>query len=122
MGLFFANRTWRAPLQLIDCWLPAPAARRTVGSNPVRNTSPLLQTFRRAGWLRPSEHTTPLPPVSNRSSCPQAPAAWRANGHPTATPRRPLARLQGDGRLWIAGRIEDVCAELERLEALERQH
>jgi hypothetical protein len=38
------------------------------------------------------------------------------------TPDHPLRVLRRHGRMVIAGRMADVCAELERLAACEPQH
>jgi len=61
------------------------------------------------GW-HPDTNTarpTPHSPVSQRLS------RWF---------NKPHARSSTDTRLVLSGRINDVCAELERLAALEDQH
>jgi hypothetical protein len=115
MGIRIASTSWRAPLQLIDSWLPAPVQ----ACLPRRPLAPLLQKFARAGWLgrtpQPLERTT-------RTSLPHAvttcPATVRAA--PVRILRAPNKGLRGNTRLVISGRLADVCAELDRLAALEQ--
>ena len=42
MGIRFTTNTWRAPLQLTDCWLPVQESRATATTHP---TPRLLQRF-----------------------------------------------------------------------------
>jgi hypothetical protein len=115
MGKLFNTNTWRAPLQLIDCWLPSPAIRRTPAANEPLTTR-AMQRFARAGWLK-------------RGSTARTPTVLRAV--PAASEPAPRVRvLQQTGpaaahragvRLVISGRISDVCAELDRLADQERQ-
>ena len=118
MGIRFNTNTWRAPLLLIDSWLP-PSFER-VGA--ARSLPQILQRFVRAGWLtRP-----PKSPADSRTGV--------ITGHRVtnlamvrACHVRVLRTMdtsgspRDDGRLVISGRINDVCAELERLAALELQ-
>jgi hypothetical protein len=95
MGLFFQASSWRKPLQLIECWLPEPApSERTARAVPARaNTAtPTVRRFARAGWL------------------------GRAAANQPAG-----ARCRHDGRVALAGRIDEVCRELERLADHEAQ-
>lgn len=114
MGKIFNTNTWRAPLQLIDCWLPSPTIRQTPAANEPLTTR-AMQRFARAGWLK-------------RGTLASAPAAMRAV-HPVASPTPrvrvlqkagPTAAQQAGVRLVILGRINDVCAELDRLADQER--
>lgn len=92
MGLFFQSSSWRKPLQLIECWLPEPAlagVRTTPAARAATVATPAVRRFTRAGWLG-------------------RPAANQAPG--------PRCR---DGRVALAGRIDDVCRELDRLAANE---
>jgi hypothetical protein len=92
MGLFFQSSSWRKPLQLIECWLPEPAVvggRAVPAARPAASATPAVRRFTRAGWL----------------------------GRPAANqPSGPRCR---DGRVALAGRIDDVCRELDRLAAHE---
>lgn len=113
MGIRFNTSTWRSPLLLIDSWLPlAPETPAKSRKLPLA-----LQRFARAGWLgkvasmdtftaarnAPSAHAAVRPPCRVR-----VPGNRELkNGHP------------GDARLVISGRLGDVCAELDRLAALE---
>jgi hypothetical protein len=112
MGIRIASSTWRAPLQLIDSWLPSPVQ----ACLPRHSLAPLLQRFARAGWLgqaaQPAERNRPLA-VHPLAACP---ASVR-----TAPVRivRPSKGMCGNTRLVISGRMADVCAELDRLAALE---
>lgn len=114
MGIRISSSTWRAPLQLIDSWLPAPSP----SCQTRRTASPWLQRFAKAGWLG---RTTPPAEIGPRSSSPlvppQCPATVRA-----APVRivRPPKNVRGNTRLVITGRMADVCAELDRLAALEQ--
>ena len=115
MGKLFNTNTWRTPLQLIDCWLPSPAIRRAPAANePVVTRT--VQRFARAGWLK-------------RGTATSAPPALRAVP-PAAGPAPRVRVLRQTGtastqragvRLVISGRINDVCAELDRLADQERQ-
>jgi len=109
MGKIFSTNTWRAPLQLIDCWLPSPAIRKAPAANEPMTTR-TVQRFARAGWL-------------GRDACVNTPA------HDAASTRVRVLRqvehttsTRGVGvRLVISGRINDVCAELDRLADQERK-
>jgi hypothetical protein len=115
MGIRFSTNTWRAPLQLIDCWLPLQPSRT---ASP--RTVPLfLQQFARAGWLKPV--TTPGVPVN---PCPSSAARLVASTPPRrvrvhSVPDLSRSTQAVGGRLALSGRIGDVCAELDRLAALE---
>ena len=113
MGILFNTSTWRAPLLTISSWLPP----RTEA--PARRPQPaVLQRFVRAGWLgrRPPSRTERPTPVTERSTPPKS--------VPSGISVRRGGRLESwgaDSRLVIAGRISDVCAELDRLVAMEQQ-
>ncbi len=119
MGILFNTNTWRAPLQLIDCWLPTPAKRRTLAANePLVNRA--VQRFARAGWLgRPATHTPAQQGVHRSLTKPsENPGACRVRvlRQTEALPSPSLGV-----RLVISGRINDVCAELDRLADQESQ-
>jgi hypothetical protein len=116
MGILFNTNTWRSPLQLIDCWLPAPALRKTPAANGSLGTRAVVQRFARAGWLgrrapaqAPQERLT-MPSPTNPSCRVRV---LRQTGRAVAK--------QGSVRLVISGRINDVCAELDRLADQEHQ-
>lgn len=114
MGIRITSKTWRAPLQLIDSWLPTPAQRCMPRRPPL---GPLLQRFARAGWLgrhpETTEHTHHHALPGTRF-WPTAP-----NSMPVRIVR-PAKSMRGSARLVISGRMADVCAELDRLAALEQ--
>ena len=118
MGIRFNTNTWRAPLLLIDSWLP-PSFER-VGA--ARSLPQILHRFVRAGWLT-------RPPKSPADSRTGVITGHRVTNHAMvrACHVRVLRTMdtsgspRDDGRLVISGRINDVCAELERLAALELQ-
>jgi hypothetical protein len=88
MGLFFQSRSWRKPLQLIECWLPEPVqtTRSASVALPAGATpTAAVRRFARAGWL----------------------------GRPAAN--EALLRGRHDGRVALSGRIDEVCRELDRL-------
>lgn len=112
MGILFNNNTWRRPLRLIDSWLPTTESR-----TPVRTVASPIPAFARAGWLAGSGRN-------------------ERDGHSTAAMGGPLARpcqmrvvrapepgstRRSDTRLVLSGPINDVCAELDRLAALEQR-
>lgn len=114
MGIRFKTNTWRTPLQLIDSWLPPPAPTGRPQATPK-----VAQLFARAGWL-------------GRALSGSATTATPHNSPHPVTPSRPCrvrvlraldtgAACRTDARLVISGRISDVCAELDRLAALEHQ-
>ncbi len=81
-----------------------------------------------AGWI--GRQAGPVQRRSSRAAAPAAPVAHRpAPVHrpvPAATRRLRVVRVfegpqaaAGAGRMVICGRMADVCAELERLAALE---
>jgi hypothetical protein len=116
MGYRFTSSTWRAPIQLIDSWLPAPAF-----SEPPRKASRVVQLFTRAGWLsRPAAHAPDSEPAA--AAHPAAPMALAASRpchvRILRTPET-SGSCRPDARLVISGRINDVCAELDRLASLE---
>lgn len=134
MGIRFNRNSWRAPLRLIDSLLPQPAASVRVDSSPLNRTT---EAFARAGWLgrgrtpatpklagnasasSGSEDTKPAPcrlvashgkRLDLRHPASEAPSSAHVNA--------PIAIVRG-ARVKLAGRIDAVCAELERLAALE---
>lgn len=119
MGILFTRNTWRAPLQLIDCWLPA--APQPLPS--PRQPGKVVQLFARAGWLQPGGTCA--------ASTPPTGAAATVHRLDSARPRHAVRVHRGreseatrpgsDTRVVIAGRMADVCAELDRLVALESQ-
>lgn len=114
MGIRISSTTWRAPLQLIDSWLPAPSN----ACQTRRPVAPWLQRFAKAGWLgrntAPAEIAQRSPAQLAQTACPSA-----VRAAPVRIVRPPKT-LRGNNRLVIAGRMADVCAELERLAALEQ--
>ena len=115
MGKLFNTNTWRAPLQLIDCWLPSPAIRKAVAANEPLVTR-AVQRFARAGWLgrgAPADTPAVLRAVPPSSGC--APRVRVLRQAESAVAHRAGVRLV------ISGRINDVCAELDRLADQERQ-
>ena len=97
MGLFFqsvGSGSWRKPLQLIECWLPEPDGRAMPaarpGARPSALATPAVRRFTQAGWLGRNAANEALEPTP---------------GH--------------DGRVALAGRIDEVCRELDRLAASE---
>ncbi|MBL0944031.1 MAG: hypothetical protein IBJ04_06875 [Hydrogenophaga sp.] len=94
MGLFFQSSSWRKPLQLIECWLPEPSLTgrsAALSLAQAATPTPAVRRFARAGWL----------------------------GRPAAN--ESLARGRHDGRVALAGRIDEVCRELDRLADREAQ-
>jgi len=114
MGKIFNTNTWRAPLQLIDCWLPSPAVRQAQAANePVLTRT--VQRFARAGWLKRGNSAS-TPPVL-RAVPPATSPATRVR---VLQQTGPAAAHRPGVRLVISGRINDVCAELDRLADQER--
>ena len=117
MGKIFNTNTWRAPLQLIDCWLPLPTERQ---ARPAASfmAAKAVQRFARAGWLNREAANSATPPVHQCTAV--------HPGHSPASRLRVLRRAddhrtrQRDVRLVLSGPIGDVCAELDRLAALEQ--
>lgn len=116
MGIRFKSNTWRAPLRLIDNLLPErrpDANPNAVGRKPSR----LMDAFARAGWLKgsfaaPKAVPASVPPTRLQPSTPCSVRVLRSGA-------AGVGRRQ-DMRLVISGRIGDVCAELDRLAALEQ--
>ena len=121
MGIRFTTNTWRAPLQLIDCWLPITPPR----AQPKAVLAPrALQRFIRAGWLNRAQAKSTAACASLQPSSTATERHCVIERHPPAT-RSGSSRVSHasqkplDTRLVISGRMGDVCAELERLAALE---
>ena len=117
MGIRLNTNTWRAPLQLIDCWLPTPPSHAPL----KRAMPPFLQRFARAGWLKPASAASAQVEVCPSSTVRQL-ASTSARAHPVRVHSGPdlnRATATNGGRLALSGRISDVCAELDRLAALE---
>ena len=112
MGIRINPNTWRQPLRLIDCWLPRPATR-TVAH---RDLPQWLQRFVRAGWLG---HTQSTSAAASLGSCEPAHAQVPSRACRVRVLHTAAHGSRSDARLVISGRMADVCAELERLEALE---
>lgn len=117
MGKIFNTNTWRAPLQLIDCWLPMPSQR---DARPAASAvaARAMQRFTRAGWLNREAANSATPQTrQSQASEPAATSLCRVRVLRQADVR-PVKRP--DMRLVISGPINDVCAELDRLAALEQ--
>lgn len=122
MGIHFTTNTWRAPLQLIDSWLPLAPSTRHHGA--CRLLPQAVQRFARAGWLGRTTESTTVTAGSPVTAHPH-PGAVVAGGTRAVRVLQAAAASHGmrqDARLVIAGRISDVCAELDRLAALEHPH
>lgn len=117
MGKLFTTNTWRAPLQLIECWLPSPALRTARAANePIATRA--MERFAKAGWLKRGAADVPA------STGLRAVSQSEHVGARVRVLRRtePAAAATRAGvKLVISGRINDVCAELDRLADQERQ-
>ena len=111
MGIRFNTNTWRAPLLIIDSWLPRRAEPVAARPQPLA-----VQRFARAGWLgRPVvPATTSAPPTLATMPCDNATRSRVRR----AGSREPWGQ---DKRVVLAGRVGDVCAELDRLVAMEQR-
>lgn len=112
MGIRFNShsKSWRAPLQLIDSWLPVRSQRLAAQAAPSR----AIQLFTRAGWLNTS------PAMMQKAQARDQPCLAQPRTPNLRLVRAPAKGSQIDTRLVISGRIGEVCAELDRLVALER--
>ncbi|WP_157559318.1 hypothetical protein [Hydrogenophaga crassostreae] len=121
MGIRFNTNTWRAPLQLIDCWLPRQPSTARASAMPAPR---LLQRFAKAGWLN-SPLSSGAPIATNARSPSQTKHHGRNDRTVTVQRKSAGARSpsspHSDGRLFLSGRIDQVCAELERLAAIEQR-
>lgn len=119
MGIRIQRNTWRAPLQLIDSWLPQPPA-----PSNRHHLTVIAQRFARAGWLGRAS-AQPEPPASSTTGHAAPASADLSRSHRVASVRvvpatnRMHEGVRADTRVVLSGRIADVCAELERLAALE---
>ena len=112
MGIRFNTNTWRAPLLIIDSWLPQRA--EPVSTRPVPVT---VQRFARAGWL--GRAAAPIAAEPTPAKLASAPGGRLACGPVRrAGSKEPWGQ---DKRLVLAGRVGDVCAELDRLVAMEQR-
>ncbi len=120
MGIRINTNTWRAPLLLIDSWLPITQKPRHTLHGAVPR---VVQRFSRAGWLARSTEPNPKPEAASVTTHRQA-GSHRRNETRTVRVLQAVGTNQAssqDTRLFISGRINDVCAELDRLVALEHQ-
>lgn len=113
MGIRINNNTWRKPLQLIDSWLPVPAHRTATR----RGLPQLVQRFARAGWLGRNRVATSISSTDTGEFKPTTCVTTSSRGGRI----RVLPGVCNDARMVISGRMADVCAELDRLAALEHQ-
>jgi hypothetical protein len=116
MGKIFNTNSWRAPLQLIDCWLPLPSQARSRQAGAAAPAK-AVQRFARAGWLNREAANSPGPQVQVASSDSRAQQSCRL--HVLRRTTGVLAKRPEVG-LVLSGPIGDVCAELDRLAALEQ--
>jgi hypothetical protein len=111
MGILFNASRWPQAWRVLDNWLAATTPA-DAGAAPPRP----VQRFEQAGWLgSASRNASPARPLAAPSASPGRACRVRVVRHLEAEPH-PRAH----GRLVISGRISDVCAELERLAALEQ--
>ena len=111
MGIRFNRSSWRAPLQIIDSWLPMRAEPEVPRAQPL-----VVQRFARAGWLG-----RPVAPAIGPAQTTAAPLLYDNASRSRvrhAGSREPWGQ---DKRLVLAGRVGDVCAELDRLVAMEQR-
>lgn len=114
MGIRFTTNTWRAPLQLIDSWLPAPTFNQQ-----AKTPQKVAQQFIRAGWL--GRHAKGAGTAANVTSTQHGVKAPRPRRVHELQNTDPVESSRTEARLVISGHINDVCAELDRLAALEHQ-
>lgn len=107
MGIRIHRSTWSAPLQLIDCWLPAGRQPSTTNVS----LSLVAARFAKAGWLQRKASNDPVarPPLPDRAAA-EASCRLRVASHARRSD-------SADSRVRLSGRLVDVCAELERLAA-----
>ncbi|MFM6986094.1 MAG: hypothetical protein ACKOXQ_05670 [Hydrogenophaga sp.] len=110
MGIRIHRNTWRAPLQLIDSWLPAPTPPAL-----ARSVSVMAQRAVRASRMIRSSR---LDATGLRTLGGQTQTASAVPGNPHRSPGMD-AHTRPDARVVLSGRLSDVCAELDRLVALE---
>ncbi|MFP5466491.1 MAG: hypothetical protein ACLGG8_03050 [Gammaproteobacteria bacterium] len=119
MGFRIKTGSWRAPLQIIDSFLPRrPPSMAVIKPAQTRKAQGL---FRRAGWLGRSIRLS----AANETCFSQG---AQAVSRPAERPLRPVRVVRvtsmadparQEARLVISGRMSDVCAELDRLAAIE---
>ncbi len=120
MGIRMQRNTWGSPLLLINSWLPSPSAAAT---RPSLTT--VTQRFARAGWLGRNVGLKARSSSAPSRSGPQAEPLPQFQAHPPTAVQmlRTTAcngvHRKGDSRVVLSGRMADVCAELERLAAME---
>lgn len=119
MGIRFNTNTWRAPLLLIGSWLPPTCEQ----AHKARVLPQVLKRFVHAGWLGRSAGAPAAANTAPRPG-PRAGTSVKTRGCPVRVVHATgstSGNHRADGRLVISGRIADVCAELDRLAALELQ-
>jgi hypothetical protein len=107
MRFALSSENWRSPLRLIDSLLPPAHEPRKRHPGP---TQQWMRRFSQAGWLGTTSNPTNDTPVHTP---PKATGA-HAQIHRTF----PMSREHPHG-LRLSGRVNDVCAELERLDRQE---
>lgn len=120
MGIRMQRNTWSSPLLLINSWLPSPSETTT---RP--NLTAVAQRFARAGWLGRNAGLKARSSSALPRSGTQVEPSPQLRAHPPTAVRmvRTTAcsgvHRKGDSRVVLSGRMADVCAELERLAAME---
>ncbi len=135
--------SFTSPLQVLSRWLapralgPAQVAGElAIGNAALGNDQPNPRKFAQGIVLEAPalhtqcpDHTKTHGPVRNGCAVPEAKQAHRSLHHGAHAMRRPPARQvlrvvhsscnNGFDKLFISGRMADVCAELDRLAARE---
>jgi len=122
MGIRLQNSTWRRPLRTIDCWLPASGASPSTWRHLLQQGHQWLNVLRKICHNRRQRtiEAHPAPGHSLRRPGHAAPGEQAPAIKLRVTQRDDLhGRSAGCTRLVISGRMADVCAELDRLAALE---
>lgn len=126
MGIRLHNSSWHRPLRTLDSWLPVSDASTSRWDHRLRQCGRWLHLLRQSWSSCHPQHTTHASPTSTRDGSGAGPGVARPKSvgikvRVTQHDDQP-GRAAGHIRLVISGRMADVCAELDRLAALEDRH
>jgi hypothetical protein len=122
MGIRLHNSTWHRPLRTLDSWPPMSDSTPSRWHQSVRQCRSWLSLL----WLGLGSYIPARTRVGQTSGqdlghrlCEGATARRTALKVHVAQKHETVGNGSGHTRLVISGRMADVCAELDRLAALE---
>ena len=121
MGIRLHNNTWHRPLRTLDNWPPMTDVSSPRSFQHARRCTHWLALVWQRLQSRLTAHRHEQPEPGKPADCPSEAAPAQHPGRRLRVTRRDEVSGRGPrgARLVISGRMADVCAELDRLAALE---